>query len=484
MNPKYDAVIIGSGIGGLVCGCYLAQTGLKVLIIEQHYKPGGYCTSFERQGYRFDVGVHYVGSIKRGVLGKILKELDLERQLRFKQFDPADKIIMPDSVTYIRANPNDTIKEFIKSFPKNKKNIEAFFSFAMQKDFIEIYSKVKKLSFKELLDSYFTNNNLKSTIGSLLRNLALSPSMTPALNAIIFLREFTLDPGYYPLGGMQQIPDALVEKFKKLGGELALKKRVIKIKTNGEEVKSVVTEDWNEITAKVIISNVDLTKTFKSLLEIKTEETIAVEKLLPTSSMFVVYLGLNVNLKNFLKESAEIWHFPDYDSEGYLPPSREELLGGRKFGLMISFPYLHDPVLSNSKKSTVQIFSFAPLENEQFWETNRDFICNNILNKTEEILPFLNRNFIEVRNTATPHSFYRYTSNLNGACFGWIPSTTDKNFSGFKNKTSIKGFFLCGQWCNNGNDVGVSGVALSGRKCAEIVLKDLAKKWNHKIIRL
>ena len=49
---KYDVIIIGAGIGGLTCGCYLAKAGLKVLIIEQHNKPGGYCTSFERKGYR------------------------------------------------------------------------------------------------------------------------------------------------------------------------------------------------------------------------------------------------------------------------------------------------------------------------------------------------------------------------------------------------------------------------------------------------
>ena len=45
----YDAIIIGAGISGLVCGCYLAKAGMKVLIAEQHYKPGGYCTSFKRQ---------------------------------------------------------------------------------------------------------------------------------------------------------------------------------------------------------------------------------------------------------------------------------------------------------------------------------------------------------------------------------------------------------------------------------------------------
>ncbi len=51
-QASYDAVIIGAGIGGLVCGCYLAKAGMKVLIAERHFKPGGYCTSFRRKGLR------------------------------------------------------------------------------------------------------------------------------------------------------------------------------------------------------------------------------------------------------------------------------------------------------------------------------------------------------------------------------------------------------------------------------------------------
>ncbi len=121
---KFDTVIIGAGIGGLVAGCYLSKAGLKVLIVEQHYKPGGYCTSFERNGYDFDVGVHYFGGIKKGILGKIFKELNLISMIKLHQFDPTDKLVLPDNITFVRANANDTIKEFKISFPKEKNNIE------------------------------------------------------------------------------------------------------------------------------------------------------------------------------------------------------------------------------------------------------------------------------------------------------------------------------------------------------------------------
>ncbi|NOY64254.1 MAG: NAD(P)-binding protein, partial [Nitrospirae bacterium] len=63
-SEEYDAIIIGAGIGGLVCGCYLAKAGMKVLICEQHHKPGGYCTSFKRKGFTFDAAAHCFGSYR------------------------------------------------------------------------------------------------------------------------------------------------------------------------------------------------------------------------------------------------------------------------------------------------------------------------------------------------------------------------------------------------------------------------------------
>ena len=75
----YDVIIIGAGISGLVCGCYLAKAGLKTLIVEKNSKVGGYCTSFERKGYYFDPCAHYLSSLRRdGLLRRILKELEID----------------------------------------------------------------------------------------------------------------------------------------------------------------------------------------------------------------------------------------------------------------------------------------------------------------------------------------------------------------------------------------------------------------------
>lgn len=97
-TDTYDAVIIGAGISGLVCGCFLAKAGMKVLIAEQHFKPGGYCTSFKRNGFTFDAAAHSFGSYRAGgIMNKVLEDLNLSDRIKIKRYDPSDIIISPRS---------------------------------------------------------------------------------------------------------------------------------------------------------------------------------------------------------------------------------------------------------------------------------------------------------------------------------------------------------------------------------------------------
>src|SRR4030066_2519025 len=90
----YDAVIIGAGISGLVCGCYLAKAGLKVLIAEQHNKPGGYCTSFKRKGFTFDAAAHCFGGYRKdGITRKVFEYLAIDKKIKIWKSNPTDTII-------------------------------------------------------------------------------------------------------------------------------------------------------------------------------------------------------------------------------------------------------------------------------------------------------------------------------------------------------------------------------------------------------
>jgi len=465
---KYDAIIIGSGIGGLICGCYLSKAGLRVLIIEQHNKVGGYCTSFKRSGYRFDVGIHYFGGVENGVLNRVLTDLDLKNKLQFKQFDPTDKIIMPDNTTYIRAKYQDTIKEFKKSFPNEGGNVANFFKDIKEKNVPYFYRNLKRYTFQRLLDEYFRNKKLKATLGSLLGNIGLPPERASALASVILFKEFILDPGYYPLGGIQAFPDALATLIKNNGGEILLSRNVTKILVKHNRVKGVVIDDDICMEAKKIVSNADLTHTFTNLLHGVNKE------IEPSCSIFACYLGLKTNLKNISRDSCGIWNFASYDLKNIYSRLRENILSKNKPShILYLFPSAHDPTIKDRHKSTMVMMFFVPFLNKKFWDVHKEEISFNMINNADASFPNIKK-YIETKVIATPFTFYRYTKNTNGAAFGLASTLQQMKKLSIPFKTTIKGLYLAGHWCSVGRgQAGISGVSVAGKICAQQILREI-----------
>lgn len=88
MPPKIDAIVIGSGAGGLSTAALLAKAGKKVLVLEQHDQAGGGLHTFVEKGYEFDVGVHYVGEMGSGLFRTLFDQLT-DGQLEWAQLDDA-----------------------------------------------------------------------------------------------------------------------------------------------------------------------------------------------------------------------------------------------------------------------------------------------------------------------------------------------------------------------------------------------------------
>lgn len=482
MEEKYDVIIIGAGVAGLVCGCYLAKSGLKVLIIDQQNKPGGYCTSFERKGYRFDVGVHYLGSLKDGVLKIVFDELGIN--LRINRVDPSDKIILPENIIYIRSKVNDTIQEFKKSFPAQNKNIDKFFNFILAKDFLSVYSKVRKLTFSQVLDSFFDDYRIKSVISLLLGNIGLSAKVAAAVPAIILFRVYILDCGYYPIGGMQAFPDELARKFHSFGGKLLLSRKVTKIITKIQPMR-VILNNGVDIKAERIVSNSDAFETFEQLLDVKAKEVISLRKATASSSMFLVYLGLRKSLHENVDDKANVWYFSSYDIDEVYSYTQHNLVKGDLKCLLCSFPSAHDPLLRKENKSTAILFIHAPFRTEDIWNKNKHLIADKMVSAASKIIEGL-PHLIDLQIIATPNTFFKYTSNKNGSFVGWLSTLDQIKTSLFPQRTSIPGCYLVGHWSSIGYPGygGVPNVVFSGRRGAALLLADKGYKWGYKEIKL
>ena len=461
-SAQYDAVIIGAGIGGLVCGCYLAKAGMKVLIAEQHYKPGGYCTSFKRRDFLFDAAAHSFGSYREGGnMRRIFKELDLQERMTIKRYDPSDIILSPHFRIPFYADTNETLLKLQEAFPRESNGIKSFLSFLSKAnpfDFVALRNK----TFKDVLDHYMNDGMLKALLSiPILGNGGLPPSLISAFTGAKIYTEFLLDGGYYPEGGMQLLADALAQRFREFGGELRVSCLAQKIITKGSEVSGVELEDRELIPAKYVISNCDARQTFLHLLgrSVVSSEVIHTLKRLQTSlSIFVLYVGMDRYFEGLPERGVNVWILPNYDIEKmYRSLKRRDIQSSTGYMIRVS-----------PQTDSLQAFVNAPFKNRRYWLENKNALLEGFIRRIEQVLPGLSHHIV-FKDAATPYTMHRYTLNYRGAAYGWASTPAQLFTPELRQATSIKGLYLTGHWTTQTQ--GIPGVAYIGHETANLILR-------------
>ncbi|MEW6052981.1 MAG: NAD(P)/FAD-dependent oxidoreductase [Nitrospirota bacterium] len=467
---SYDAIIIGAGLGGLVCGCYLAKAGMKVLIAEQHHKPGGYCTSFKRGRYTFDAAAHSFGSYRHGGnMRLIIEGLGLENTLQIKRYVPSDIIITPDHKITFWPDLDKTIDQIQYTFPHEAANIRKFIQHLTSFNPIN-FAAFRKQTFKELLDQYFQDEHLKAMIAlPSFGNGALPPSMISAFTGTKIFTEFILDGGYYPEGGMQVLSDTLAEKFKSFGGELLLSSLVKKIRAKDNRVTGVMLENYGFVASDYVISACDAMQTFFKLLGKKTvnkDVLQIIDGMIPSLSTFILYLGIDKVFDSLPNPGTNVWYLPYYDLDKiymYAKKGDLEAVGGYMVRL-------------SPDNKTILAFVNAPFKNRAYWKNNKSKSLESFIERIEKhIIPHLSSHII-YKDAATPYTLYRYTLNYKGAAYGWASLPSQLFTPELRQSTSIKRLYLCGHWTTQTQ--GIPGAAYLGMDTARLILKKVKKSGS------
>ena len=128
MNGK-DVIIIGSGLGGLSSGVFLAKAGYRVVVLEQSTQIGGCLQCFKRKGVKFETGMHFIGSADKGqILYKLMRNLEIEDKVQLSRLDPDGyDVISLCGKKYKFANGREAfIKQMADYFPDQQTNLERY----------------------------------------------------------------------------------------------------------------------------------------------------------------------------------------------------------------------------------------------------------------------------------------------------------------------------------------------------------------------
>ncbi len=492
-EQQFDFIIIGSGISGLSSAIYLAQAGYSVLILERHYRPGGYTHSFTRKGCCFDSAVRIVaGAQKNGLLNRLLKKMNIE-DLEFIELDEIYTAVYPEHKIKAKTGIQGLINSYSEVFPDDIKCITNLIV-EMEKIYYStiellenenpvnifsdsLYNKYIGVSFQNFLEGYVENPNLLYSLQAMCGYFGASPNNGSAAYFSYAIMSFFIEGAYYIKGSFQNLSLRILKELKKYNGHVLLNCEVEKIICNDNRVSGVKLIGGTQYKCNEIIYNGDYKNLIGNLISADRFPERYIKRSLKINiamSAFEVFIITDLNWEEF-SLSHETFVYDSYDyGEIYEMHKkiREEDLNIH--GIAISCPTLVDSSLCPEGNHLLIISTAVAFKIEKNWDSVKVRYMDELIKFAEKVIPGLS-NHIVYLEAATPKTMHRYTLNTEGSCYGW-----EQNYSQIqyrpKQKTPIKGLYLTGHWTDPGG--GVVSAMLSGYKIANRLIKEETKVDN------
>jgi all-trans-retinol 13,14-reductase len=504
---KFDAVIIGSGLGGLSCAAAFARQGFKPIVLEKHDKPGGYATTFMRPGgYSFDVSLHSTSVGERNGLHNLIPGFPEISDVEFILHPNLYRVVYPDyDIRVPQKNLTGYIELLIKHFPDEQTGIKGLVEDmqGLSKD-IGRYSSAKgqidmsnfpqtfpylfKCSDKtwgEMMDARIKNTKLRAVFSTLWGYYGLPPSQLSAYYYALPTIGYLEQGGYYPKGKSQNLSNSLVKFIEERGGKVLLNTKVSEILTKDHSAYGVKSDDGREFLGKVVVSNANAYDTIHTML--KEDDTLKeyigkMNQFRVSLSSFQVFLGLKQDLVGKLGLSdTEIFYETGYDPEHSYMSALQANVEQSGYGVT-----LYDNIYkgySPENKNTITIMvlqgydHWKGFESDYFkgkkeaYRAEKEKIANLLIQKAEKtLLPGLSE-AIEVKEIGTPLTNLRYTGNYRGAIYGWDQTVSNSGPTRLPHNTPVRNLYLSGAWTRPGH--GYGGVLWSGIEC----FSEIMKKW-------
>jgi len=485
LAPAYDALVVGSGIGGLTAAACLARMGRKVCVLEQHYTAGGFTHSYDRNGYEWDVGVHYIGDMgSPHTMGRRLFDYITDGALQWAPMDDHfDRIFLGDEQFDLVAGRQAYRDALVAAFPEEERAIDTYLRYMRA-----VKQGLRPLILKKIAPAWaaglvslwqrrktppYFNQATRSVLESLTSNQKLIAVLTgqwgdnglpPAQSSFIIhsmIAQHYMHGGYYPVGGASRMAETIIPVIQQAGGEVFTYASVEKILVGEGGVRGVLMADGEEIPAPLVISDAGVFNTFETLLDESVPERADYLQRLgdvrPSMASLCLYIGLQHTAEELRLPKTNLWIYPSEHYEADLAVFDRD--DEAAFPLVyISFPSAKDPSFTTRYPGRATIEIVAPGPHSWFaawadkpwgkrgedYEALKERLSQRLLRKLYEKLPQLEGkvDYYELSTSLSTDHFCRYR---HGEIYGidHTPGRFEQDW--LKPKTEIPGLWLTGQ---------------------------------------
>ena len=500
----WDAVIVGSGPGGLTAGACLAASGQQVLVLERHDLAGGNAQVFRRLSrtteYEFDVGLHYIGDCgPGGLFPTIFEGLGVGDRIEFRPLDPDgfDTLRYPGLEFRVPADWTEYRDRLTDAFPDDRAGVERCLQ--TLEDVAEegrnrLLPGVETPTFDRWafrpLSELFEHAELSREAAAVIDHWSGLYAGGPRQTAIAMhanIIDHYMRGAYYPEGGGQVIPARLIQVIEAFGGEVRTLSTVDEIRVADRQVEGVTLSDGARIDAPLVISNADHTRTIRSLVDPSHWDPATVDWVddaVMTLGLVCVYVVVDLELDG---PNTNYFVFSSYDTDEFYDRLDEGGTDDDDLFAYVALASRKDPDnthLCPPGHTNFQIMTLAPrgydywgvedgpadggsYRRNEIYRARKQAITDHLLDAAEQVLgPF--RDHIVHVETATPLSQERYTHSTGGTSYGYMHSPEQSGDHRPQHRTEIEGLWLVG--ANTASGHGIAGTMVGGVNCAGEIL--------------
>ena len=511
MKDRYDAVVVGAGLGGLSAAAALARDGRSVLVLEHHLVPGGYAHHFRRGPYRFDVSLHALDGLSPGGTAyEAFKDLGLLDRVKFERLDPLYVLRLPDAGGDVAVPADSAAYEalLVKGFPKEAPGIRALFD-----EVGAIHDEVRRLlagrragappeaatpsmerfqraagqTWEDFLLRFVSEPPLLGILSALWGYAGLPPSRLNAAFYAVLWSSYHRFGAFYPQGGSMAVSRALEAVVKEAGGEVLYGQTVTRIFLSAGRAIGVATDRGLEVAASAVVANANAPDVMLrlvgrgSLPEAYAHRMDATEASL---SSFSLFLGVERDLAAERALPHELFLAPDTDPEAQY----RAIVNGdwERVPLSVTHYTAANPACAPAGCAVVVATVLAPWDYARTWGTDgrleeyrknpayqevKARVAAVLSGRLEEAVPGILA-AVRYRDVSTPLTNHRYSLNHRGAIYGFAQDARGMLDGRPSQRTPIPNVFLAGGWTRPG--AGQTTAVLSGLSAARMALSSLA----------